>query len=111
MSRDFSWKLGLLLIAGFWLVIALADRNYPKPFIDDMSYIGAAINLAQHNVYTNPYTEMLTKVGAGPGQLFVDYMPAHNYFLAGWLRVFGINAVSFHSLFVLLAFLATWLIF
>jgi hypothetical protein len=111
MSREFSWKLGCFLIAGFWLVIALADRNYPKPFIDDMSYIGAAINLATHNVYTNPYCEMLTTVGAGPGQLFVDYMPAHNYFLAQWLRVFGISTASFHFLIVLMAFLTTWLLY
>jgi len=111
MSREHSWKIGLGLIAAFWLCIALADRNYPKPFIDDMSYIGAAINLATHNVYSNPYCEMLATVGAGPGQLFVDYMPAHNYFLAMWLRVFGISTAAFHFLFVLLAFLTTWLLY
>lgn len=111
MSREFAWKLGLALIVGFWGLVCLADGNYPKPFIDDLSYIGAAINLATHNVYTNPYCEMLTTVGAGPGQLFVDYMPAHNYFLAGWLRLFGISAASFHYLFALLAFLTSWLIY
>lgn len=111
MNATTSWRIGLGLIVAFWAFIALADANYPKPFIDDMSYIGAAINLAKYNVYTNPYCEMLTAVGAGPGQLFVDYMPAHNYFLAEWLRVFGISAASFHFLFVLLAFLTSWLIF
>ena len=109
MSPQVGWKAGFLVILLFWVAVSFTD--FPAPFIDDLSYIGAAMNLVLHGTYSNPYCEMLTTIGAGPGDLFLDYMPIENYFLAGWLTLFGISTASFHILFTLLALLVSLLIY
>ncbi|MEI9999630.1 MAG: hypothetical protein WDO13_10905 [Verrucomicrobiota bacterium] len=107
MSRELSRKLGFALILAFWALVGLTD--YPVPFIDDLFYIGAALNLAQHGVFTNPYADMLATIGCQDH--FFANMPLHDYVLAGWLRLFGISALSFHVLYTLLALGVSLLIF
>lgn len=108
-SQRPGWKPGFLIILLFWAAVSFTD--YPAPFIDDLSYVGAAMNLVLHGTYSNPYCEMLRTVGAGSGQLFLDYMPIENYFVAGWLTLFGISTSSFHVLFTLFALLASLLVY
>jgi len=102
-----NWKLGLFAIVGFWALVSLGD--YPAPFIDDAFYIGAAINLAQHGVFSNPYCEMLATIGSSDH--FFANMPLHDYVLAGWLRLFGISTLSFHVFYTLLALAVSLLIY
>jgi len=99
MSRQLSRNLGCVFILAFWGLVSLGD--YPAPFIDDMFYIGAALNLVQHGVFSNPYCPMLATIGCADH--FFANMPLHDYVLAGWLHVFGISTLSFHVLYVLLA--------
>ncbi|HEX4139802.1 MAG TPA: hypothetical protein VHY09_05605 [Candidatus Methylacidiphilales bacterium] len=99
MSQELSRNLGCILIVGFWALVSLGD--YPAPFIDDMFYIGAALNLVQHGVFSNPYCPMLATIGCADH--FFANMPLHDYVLAGWLHIFGISTLSFHVLYVLLA--------
>jgi len=89
---------GYILIGVFWLLIFL--QGYPAPFVDDLAYIGAALNLVQHHVFSNPYN--LSLVSLDSSGLFLAYMPLHSYILAGWLRLFGISFLSL-SLFSTLA--------
>lgn len=107
MTPNLSWRLGLYAIFGFWAFVAL--KSFPPPFIDDAWYAGAAINLAQHGVFSNPLCESLATIGSA--KLFLAYMPLHSYILAGWLRLFGVSTLSFHVFFTLLAFLDTLLIY
>jgi hypothetical protein len=81
---------GYGLIAVLWLLIYL--RGYPAPFIDDLYYVGAAFDLALHNVFSNPYCPALATIGSNG--TFFAYMPLHSYVLAGWLKLFGIGFVS-----------------
>jgi hypothetical protein len=106
-SPGLSWKLGFFAIIGFWALVSLGD--YPAPFIDDAFYIGAAINLAQHGVFSNPYCEMLATIGCSDH--FFANMPLHDYLLAGWLKLFGISTLSFHVLYTLLALAVALLIY
>jgi hypothetical protein len=107
MTERFSWRLGLVFILAFWAGVSLSD--YPMPFIDDAFYIGAAINLAQHGVFANPYCEMLATIGSMDH--FFANMPLHDYIVAGWLKLFGVSTLSFHVLYTLLALGVSLLIY
>jgi len=102
-----GWKFGFFIILLFWAAVSFTD--YPAPFIDDLFYIGAAINLVQHGVFTNPYCEMLATIGCT--NHFFANMPLHDYLLSGWLKIFGISTMSFHVLYTLLALGVSLLIF
>lgn len=99
MSAATSARLGLGIILAFWALMLCT--GYPAPFIDDISYVGVAINLALHNTFSNPFCPMHRTIGAGDFAL--DYVPLSRYLLAGWLKIFGVNTLSFHVLFTLLA--------
>jgi hypothetical protein len=107
MTTSTSTKCGLGIIIAFWALVSLGD--YPAPFIDDMFYIGAAINLAQHGVFSNPYCDLLATIGCGDH--FYANMPFHDYLVAGWFKLFGISTLSLRVLYTLLALAATLLIF
>src|SRR5208283_4171360 len=72
-----------LVFFGFlWLL------DFPKPFIDDLFYCGAALNMAGGGDLSNPLLAWY------PGQLFFYAPPVHSYVLAGWLKFFGISAAA-----------------
>jgi hypothetical protein len=104
-----SRTLGLGIILLFWAAATMG--NYPAPFIDDLSYVGTALSMAKHGLYTNPYSEMMRAVDSGPGQLYLCYVPMESYVLAGWLKLFGISALSFRALFLLLALMCSLLLY
>ena len=84
-------------------------RGYPAPFFDDAYFIGAAINLTQHGVFSNPLCESLATIGCA--NQFFAYMPLHSYVLAGWIKLFGLSTISFHVLYTGLALAVSFLIY
>lgn len=78
--RARSFWFAALFFGFFWLL------DFPKPFIDDLFFCGTALNLAGGGGPTNPL------LGWFPGQPFFIRPPVHSYFLAGWLKVFGVSA-------------------
>ena len=74
----------LLFFAVLWLL------DFPKPDYDDLFQAGAAFHMAEGGDFSNP----LIRRQEFPGHYFFVYPPLHSYLLAGWLKVFGINASS-----------------
>ncbi len=78
------------LVAAFFFFGFLWLLDFPKPFIDDLFYTGAGMNLADGGDLSNPFA-----VRYFPGQhFFFAYPPVHSYALAGWLKIFGISAAA-----------------
>jgi hypothetical protein len=63
--------------------------DFPKPHTDDLSYVGAALNLANGGDFSDPF---LAREFSEHYAFF--YPPIHSFVLAGWLKVFGISAAS-----------------
>jgi hypothetical protein len=92
-----------VLMASFAFFGLLWLLDFPKPMIDDLFYTGAATHLAQGGDFSNPYL-----VNYFPGQHFYFcYPPVHSYALAGWLKIFGVNAAAMTAFQVLMYFLMT----
>ncbi|MGB8356669.1 MAG: hypothetical protein WCD79_22415 [Chthoniobacteraceae bacterium] len=95
-----------------WVSISLASiflffgllwlLDFPKPFIDDLFYCGAGLNLAAGGDLSNPLLER----HHFPGHYFFAYPPIHSYAIAGWMKLFGISARSLTG-FQILMYLAT----
>lgn len=83
-ARNLS-VLGALVF--FW---CLWHWDFPKPMCDDLFYSGSGLNLAEGGDLSNP---LLIRQHF-PEHLFLIYPPIHSYALAGWLKVFGINAAA-----------------
>src|SRR5580704_5304679 len=90
-------------IAGaFALFLMLWLMDFPKPMVDDLFYTGAAMNMAQGGDFSNP---MLARQEF-PSHYFFVYPPLHSHLLAGWLKVFGVNALAMTAFPMLLYFIA-----
>ena len=87
----------LLVISALWCLLALL--GFPFPQTDDVYYIGAGINLANGGHLVNPMVEPLAP--------FYAYPPTQSYVIAGWLKLFGISAASFVSLYLLFCWITT----
>ena len=91
----YSFKSFILTVAipivAFWTVIFFAQ--YPLPTIDDLFFIGAAMNLAKGGEFTNPYIAAWNSI-LSSGKFYFQ-PPFHSYTLAGWLKIAGISTTSF----------------
>jgi hypothetical protein len=83
------------------LSILLWLMDFPKPMVDDLFYTGAGINLAQGGDLSNP----LLARQEFPSHFFFVYPPLQSYLMAGWLKIFGINALSMTAFVSLLYFI------
>ena len=83
------------------MFISLWLMDFPKPMVDDLFYTGAGINLAQGGDLSNP----LLARQEFPSHFFFVYPPLHSYLLAGWLKIFGINALSMTAFVSLMYFI------
>ena len=68
----------------FWL-------DFPKPFIDDMYYVGAGINLANGGDFSNP---LVARQATASAHHFFGHPPLYSYVLAVWLKLSGISTRS-----------------
>src|ERR1700733_9912956 len=96
----------LPLAASILFFAALWSLDFPKPFIDDLFYCGAGLNLAAGGDFSNP---LLARQNF-PNHFFFVYPPVHSYAIAGWMKIFGIGARSltaFQNLMYLTTALAT----
>ncbi|MEC4869056.1 MAG: hypothetical protein SAJ11_23520, partial [Jaaginema sp. PMC 1078.18] len=64
----------------FWF--ALYCWGYPRPFDDDLFFIGAALNLVKNSEFTNP---LLTQWSERTVNYFFVQPPFYSYVLAAWL--------------------------
>jgi hypothetical protein len=104
MSGQSSAVRAALVIAAGWLFFFWL--GHPLPFVDDLRFVGASINLVHGGAFDNIYCPALKLVDPYPE--FFAYMPLHGYAIAGWLKIFGISRVSFATFQCLMAFLATF---
>jgi hypothetical protein len=93
------FPLSLLGALVFFLVLWALD--FPKPMNDNLFYCGAGLNLAQGGDLANP----LLARQEFPGHYFFIYPPVHSYLLSGWLKLFGISAVSMTGFVISLYFI------
>jgi len=89
------------IIGALALFIFLWLMDFPKPMVDDLFYTGAGINLAQGGDLSNP----LLARQEFPSHFFFVYPPLQSYLLAGWLKAFGVNALSMTAFVALLYFI------
>ena len=68
--------------------------GFPKPFCDDLYFIGAGLNLANGGDFSNPFLER--SQFPEPHHYF-GHPPMLSYAVAGWLKLFGISARSLMS--------------
>ncbi|MEM8639324.1 MAG: hypothetical protein AAGG51_10985 [Cyanobacteria bacterium P01_G01_bin.54] len=73
----------------FWFCLYL--RGFPRPMVDDLFYVGSAINLSQTGDLLNP---LLSAWSEPTSDRFFVYPPFHSYTLAAWLRVLGVGTRS-----------------
>ena len=78
------------LLWGMAFFCVLWRLDFPKPFFDDLFFIGAALNLAGGGTLSNP----LIARQQFPTSLYFLHPPVHSFTLAAWLKVFGISASS-----------------
>jgi hypothetical protein len=64
--------------------------DFPKPFIDDLFNIGAALNLAGGGAFANP----LLVRQQFPTSRYFFHPPLQSYLLSVWLKLFGVSAAS-----------------
>src|SRR5277367_424148 len=80
----------LPLVASLFFFATLWSLDFPKPYIDDLFYCGAGLNLAGGGDFSNPLLERQHF----PSHYFFLYPPIHSYAIAGWMKMFGIGARS-----------------
>ncbi len=75
---------GCLIFFGIlWLL------DFPKPYVDDLFYTGAGLNMANGGDFSN------SRLSRQFAEHFAFYYPPfHEYVLAGWLKVFGISPAA-----------------
>jgi hypothetical protein len=84
------------------LFLCLWARDYPKPNLDDLYYLGAGLHLAEGGDFSNP----LIVRQEYPSHYFFVYPPFHSYALAAWLKVAGLNTHSMTAFYMLMYFFA-----
>jgi hypothetical protein len=101
------WWLGFAFIIVYWVLLFF--DQYPAPYLDDGFFIGAALNLAQHGVFSNPLCDCFATIGCSDH--FFAYMPFHSYVLAAWIKLAGISTLSFCAFYAGLSLAVSLLIF
>jgi hypothetical protein len=86
----FGWWFGAVFIICFWTLLLI--RGFPAPHVDDIYYVGAAINLFHGFGFVNPFCDSFHKWPFSEG--YYCYMPGQSYLLAGWLKTFGLSSLS-----------------
>lgn len=104
MIRASATVKAAAVIVGGWLLLFLL--GHPLPFLDDLFFLGGAMNLAAGHGFWNPYCPAITLVDPRP-EFFV-YMPLHGYVMAGWIKLFGVSRMAFCVFQCLAAALSTW---
>lgn len=97
-NKKFVFSIAIPLIA-FWMV--LYALGYPSPGVDDLYFIGAAINISEGGNLVNPLLQNYS-----PFKMFFYHPPFHQYTLAGWLYLFGTSTNSL-LLFQTICYIAT----
>ncbi|MDJ1179465.1 hypothetical protein PJF56_11380 [Roseofilum sp. BLCC_M91] len=87
--KKHSYTIAIILITSFWLFYYYL--GYPLPHIDDLFFIGAAINVAKNGEFFNPY---IIEWAEPVVDRFYVQPPFHSITLAGWLKIFGISTQS-----------------
>jgi|GEM_PF-1955796 len=82
----------------FWSL--LAALRFPGPGIDDLFFVGTAVNLANGGPYYNPWTEQWNTIMTSG--LFFFQPPFYSYVLAGWIKIFSVSTST------LVAFQCFW---
>lgn len=77
-------------VSCFWLLLCL--NGFPKPMVDDLFLIGAAIQLVKTGEFLNP---LLAHWAEPTIEHFFVQTPFYSYILAGWLKTWGIHTNSF----------------
>ncbi|MDB6067198.1 MAG: hypothetical protein JWR26_3406 [Pedosphaera sp.] len=80
----------LSLVGAFAFFAILWVLDFPKPWIDDLFYCGAALNLAGGGDFSNP----LLARQEFPSHFYFVHPPFYTYALSGWFKIFGISAAS-----------------
>jgi 4-amino-4-deoxy-L-arabinose transferase-like glycosyltransferase len=84
-------KFPPLSILGAFVFFAILWRlDFPRPSYDDLFQSGAALNMAQGGDFSDPFLVRQEF----PSHYYFVYPPLHSYLFAGWLKLFGISAVS-----------------
>ena len=94
------------MILSLFFFVTLWSLDFPKPYIDDLFYCGAGLNLAGGGDFSNPLLERQHF----PSHYFFVYPPIHSYAIAGWMKIFGIGARSltgFQNMMLFLTAVAT----
>jgi len=78
-------------LAAVLLFGGLFALGFPKPFCDDLYFIGAGLNLASGGDFSNPFLE---RAQFPPPHHYFGHPPMLSYAVAGWLKLFGISARS-----------------
>src|SRR5580692_672 len=82
-------KIPLSVFGSVVFFVIFWSLGFPQPHIDDLSYIGAGLNMARGGDFSNP---LLAREFSEHFAFF--YPPIHAYVLAGWLKVFGIGPAA-----------------
>lgn len=95
------WLTVIVPIIIFWLI--LYSLGYPRPFEDDLFFIGAALNLVKNGDLVNP---LLSQWSERTTDYFFVQPPFYSYVLAGWLALVGIStqAILFFYFFCYVTF-------
>gem|GEM_PF-1369687 len=89
-------------------VIALA-LGWPRPNRDDMIFIGTPIHYLAGGNFENPYCSYFLEQLGTIRHLY--YVPGHAILLTGWLKLWGVSAVSFVAFTVLCWWIGGWSLF
>jgi len=93
-----SFAVAFLFFGFLWLM------DFPKPFSDDLFYCGAGLNLAAGGDLSNPFLER----HHFPSHYYFAYPPVHSYAIGGWMKLFGISALSLTGFQMLMYLLTAW---
>jgi hypothetical protein len=93
LARLKAAKLPLIAVTGtVSCCLVLWQARLPDPHIDDLFFIGAAINLTESGELKNPLEPSWSS--AMKDGLYHFHPPYYSYILAGWIKIFGISTAS-----------------
>ncbi|MDQ8728050.1 hypothetical protein [Bradyrhizobium sp. LHD-71] len=85
----------------FWLSLIFA--GLPAPFVDDMFYLGAGLELGRSGQLINPWL-----LGHFPGtDHFIVYPPLFFYIVAAWTKILGVSTWALAALWAICSAIAT----
>jgi hypothetical protein len=92
MNESIRRRANIVIICLVFWTIAYCFR-FPLPFVDDLYFVGTAINMSQGGDYSNPYCPSLSLFGSD--KHFYAHMPGEPFALLLWITAFGISTASF----------------